>query len=519
MTTEVITDSLNGLDLDDKAYRIAESEDVGRHVILTKDVDQGEIILQDKPLVTGPARHSDPVCISCYRPIDLNPKSQASEDPEAPVPYYACPRCKWPMCSEECANSPRHKPECFYLFSSGCRINASDTDSLYDVIMILRCLYLKDHQPEDWKALCNLQTTDPASMDDELIDRGEKVANLICGTFKLAESFTREVVFEMCGRLEQNSFEIPWSSAGVAVQGVYGVGCMLEHSCIPSAHKSFNTDLTLNIRAAYSLDEGDVVSLCYTDSLWNTAQRREHLVYSKDFLCTCERCQDNTENGSYMSGLKCLKCPEGCYLPDNPLDCASSWACEKCEAKAPQGYSDMAEAKVAGAVEKLEESGLTVPACRKFLSTYSRVLHPNHAHMLDVKYSLLNILGHSPDFMMDDLTDADLKEKEELALCFLNVASKVLPGISRLKGTALYELYLTVRQRAIRALSQLNQVDHSKESILGLVKTAGIHLQDCIDCLQYEPEHRPEGRLYKAALMERQFLMELILNTENKFKN
>jgi len=293
---------------------------------------------------------------------------------------------------------------------------------------------------------------------------------------------------------------------------------MLEHSCIPSAHKTFNTDLTLTIRAAYSLDVGDAVCLCYTDSLWTTGQRREHLVYSKDFLCTCLRCQDNTENETYMSGLKCLKCGDGFYLPDKPLDCASGWTCYKCKAESPKGYSDMAESKVSDAVAKLEENGLSVPACRKFISTYSRVIHPNHAHMLDVKYSLLNILGHSPEFLMDNLSESDLAEKEELAVCFLKVASKILPGISRLKGTALYELYLCVRQRAVLALSQLDKVDHSKENILSLIKGAGIHLQDCIDCLQYEPEHRPEGRLYRAALAERQHLMQLILNTEKKFK-
>ena len=30
-----------------------------------------------------------------------------------------------------------------------------------------------------------------------------------------------------------------------------------------------------------------------------------------------------------------------------------------------------------------------------FLFLPSQVLHPNHAHMLDIKYSYLNILGHS----------------------------------------------------------------------------------------------------------------------------
>ena len=29
------------------------------------------------------------------------------------------------------------------------------------------------------------------------------------------------------------------------------------------------------------------------------------------------------------------------------------------------------------------------------VQTYGRVLHPQHAHMLDIKFSLLNLLGHS----------------------------------------------------------------------------------------------------------------------------
>ena len=48
-------------------------------------------------------------------------------------------------------------------------------------------------------------------------------------------------------------------------------------------------------------------------------------------------------------------------------------------------------------------------------------------------------------------------------MCFLSVARKILPGISRLKGTAMYELFISMRQRAENALNQLDQVDHSKE--------------------------------------------------------
>ena len=86
-----------------------------------------------------------------------------------------------------------------------------------------------------------------------------------------------------------------------------------------------------------------------------------------------------------------------------------------------QGYQDIVNEKIASAIAKIEEAGLTPEACEKFLKTYGKViaswnktllpkyriaktiilflplqvLHSNHAHMLDIKYSYLNILGHS----------------------------------------------------------------------------------------------------------------------------
>ena len=39
--------------------------------------------------------------------------------------------------------------------------------------------------------------------------------------------------------------------------------------------------MSITVRSAYGAEEGDSVSICYTDSLWTTAARRENLVYSK----------------------------------------------------------------------------------------------------------------------------------------------------------------------------------------------------------------------------------------------
>merc|ERR1712004_504506 len=296
--------------------------------------------------------------------------------------------------------------------------------------------------------------------NEELADRAKKVTGFICGTLKLGNTFSKELVFDICTRLDVNSFEVPLGRSSATVQGIFTIACMVEHSCIPTGHRCFNSDMSITVRSAYGAEEGDAVSICYTDSLWPTAARREHLVYSKDFLCVCDRCQDETENETYISGIRCTKCPAGYFLPENPIDCAARWICNECGMEAPKGYQDIVNEKVASAIAKLEEAGLTPEACEKFLKTYGKVLHPNHAHMLDIKYSYLNILGHSEGCTMSQMTDVQLQTKENLARNFLEIARKILPGISRLKGTALYELYLSIQQRALRAFFAQDVVGH-----------------------------------------------------------
>ena len=50
-------------------------------------------------------------------------------------------------------------------------------------------------------------------------------------------------------------------------------------------YRCFNSDMSITVRSAYGAEEGDAVSICYTDSLWTTQARRENLVYSKVKNC------------------------------------------------------------------------------------------------------------------------------------------------------------------------------------------------------------------------------------------
>ncbi len=56
------------------------------------------------------------------------------------------------------------------------------------------------------------------------------------------------------------------------------MGCLLEHNCVPNAHRSFGADASICVRAAVPIEAGEHISITYTDSLWPTAERRSHLV-------------------------------------------------------------------------------------------------------------------------------------------------------------------------------------------------------------------------------------------------
>ena len=42
---------------------------------------------------------------------------------------------------------------------------------------------------------------------------------------------------------------------------------------------------------------------------------------------------------TYLSALKCLKCPVGYFLPTEPLEDSCEWCCEDCGAKVPNEYA------------------------------------------------------------------------------------------------------------------------------------------------------------------------------------
>ncbi|VVC95652.1 unnamed protein product [Leptidea sinapis] len=92
-------------------YEVRSSEKLGRYLVSSRDLDPGDVILTEAPIVFGPKAMSDPEvkmpCVGCYRPIFTD----AGE---------LCAKCGWPVCSGNCSgltDTRHHGMECLILRS------------------------------------------------------------------------------------------------------------------------------------------------------------------------------------------------------------------------------------------------------------------------------------------------------------------------------------------------------------------------------------------------------------------
>ena len=122
--------------------------------------------------------------------------------------------------------------------------------------------------------------------------------------------FSDQTIQEIVGIFETNAIEIRLAQS--EINGLYEIGSLMEHSCVPNVNLNFDTKINLTAQAGRDIGKGEHLSIMYTHSLWGTQARRAHLYDAKKFWCMCERCSDPTEFGEYVVQYEmaplCLEC-------------------------------------------------------------------------------------------------------------------------------------------------------------------------------------------------------------------
>lgn len=283
-------------------YEISHCPKLGRHLVASRNIKKGEVILTDKPLVSGPTKESTIlICPGCYQ-----------EEPEA-----NCGLCGWPMCSENCPKRTIHDDAECKLIRNGTK-DANDTktkgscswEKLSDSLMLVRCLLLKLEDKRKWKCLMEMEKNWESWSESPLYSSAKEMETFIRSYFCLPEEqFSSLDILSVQAILDINSYEIRLPNSSSNIQAAYQLASLAEHSCLPNTIRTVcSTTMEVTFRAASDIPQGSNISTSYCDILWQTSQRQQYLLWSKFFLCSCPRCESPTELDSHLGSLICMNC-------------------------------------------------------------------------------------------------------------------------------------------------------------------------------------------------------------------
>lgn len=282
-----------------------------------------------------------------------------------------------------------------------------------------------------------------------------------------------KILHKICGIIEVNFMTIGLSN-GQEISGVYPTGYLLQHACQPNCLYTFDNSngYKIKMRAGRDIKKGESLSIMYTHMLWGTQLRREHLKRTKYFSCTCNRCIDPTELGTYISALKCigdeLKTCGGTQLPIDPLSDTTDWACDKCSCHVTDEEVNFIMCQMDDEVDAavFKEKPL-VKELEELIDKLSQLLHTNHYHLFALKHSLIQLYGHQSGYLPEQMSDELMMKKINLCNEMMKVVDVIDPYSFRLAlytSIILYELSMATMQFNLRKLKRKegNELENCK---------------------------------------------------------
>lgn len=196
---------------------------------------------------------------------------------------------------------------------------------MYQCIMVLRCLLLKERDSVRYEKLMKLEShcEERCGSLQWLNDR-ESVAKFIPKFFNCSKQWTEEEILKMSGIVQVNGHEIPLTDPPHVA--IYDLASLIEHSCAPNLTKSFSAEGHIVVWSPKQINKGEHLSICYSDMLWGTEARQNHLLQAEMIRCECMRCNDVTELGTNYSALRCTRAEcTGLILPKSLAEWSKDW--------------------------------------------------------------------------------------------------------------------------------------------------------------------------------------------------
>lgn len=230
--------------------------------------------------------------------------------------------------------------------------------------------------------------------------------------------------------------------------GYYPTYANMNHACRANTKTFKYPDQRLEVRAQVSITKGEDISTQYMKSMKATFARRPVLRSNWFFDCSCERCEDPEEFGSFVSALLCTrpapsndKTCAGTVLSINPTVGDANWQCCQCSAIYDSQHVLNIINYVSSEVKNCPEEDVdTVHHYERVLHQFSTMLHPHHYQVIEIKEKLAQILGNFAPYTLHSMPRHLKERKRQLCQDVLDVIARVDPGFTKTRGLMLSEM-------------------------------------------------------------------------------
>lgn len=189
---------------------------------------------------------------------------------------HRCPECEWPLCSNscsgwhtedghstwECKSFKQHHVAAFLR-----KCDEKDIRFIFETILAVRCLLLKEQNPEQWKQINEMECHNKIRIHiPTLWNRNQElVVNRIRNQWNYKE-FTELEIHTICGILETNSFEV--GQNGCRARALFPEAYLICHDCQPNTtHTDDPITHAISIRTTIPLKKGATITLSYSYTL------------------------------------------------------------------------------------------------------------------------------------------------------------------------------------------------------------------------------------------------------------
>ncbi|XP_025409143.1 SET domain-containing protein SmydA-8-like [Sipha flava] len=418
----------------------------GRGVVATKDYAEGDVILVDAPLIVSPRTLTgvaeSPVCPVCYVAPGLAATGSCAGG------------CGLPVCSDRCSNDPAHADECRYVRRLRPKTDGSRwSAAVYNAVTAIRGLAVNGGAHKSFLDLLQKKFTDKPTVEVEELKKNISM--------KLEEE-DEQIMTITCKIMDANCFEtiITRNNKLISLKGLYPVASFMNHCCVPNTMHNFNEKLQMIVKASLPIYKGQEITTTYTHLLWSTSLRQNHLLTSKQFICTCYRCCDAEEFGTELAALNCtVKNCSGRVLPVNPLNKFSVWQCKEC-------HKLVTSVEITSLLKKLCPLMNSIQQCPKRFETILKTfnIYRNSTFVVDLR---LKFIWKSKN---NNLSLEELLYKEKSCVEVLNIVQKLGLGQCRLLGLISLELLKVIEEKIDRFRWKTKTLNIFKEQISNLYK-------------------------------------------------